>query len=837
MKRIAVFLCLIVLLFSLSAIGGAVHATVTFAAPELLARPTDTSITINVAPSANGQVYFQYGTATGVYAGQTDTATLTSGTPTNVVISGLTPDTQYYYRMASSSDGSSWTYGTEHSFHTQRSPGSAFTFTIIADSHMNGGGGNVALYQQTLKNVLADHPDFHFDLGDTFWMDGVTSATVANQRYLNQRSWMGAISQSVPIFVSVGNHEQEEAWHLDDTGNPATSPPVLSANARKKYFPNPIPDNFYAGNNDPYSYLIGDHLREDYYAWTWGDALFVVIDPYWYTTTKPYIGNAGGGESSDVGSGHRWDWTLGLQQFNWFKQTLEQSNAKFKFVLDHHMVGGAEDYVRGGANYANLVEWGGYNVGGTTWGWDANRPVSQWGSEPIHQIMVDNHVTAYFHGHDHLFAYESRDGVVYQEVPSPSMPGTPNSGYYNGPHTIKVLPSPGHLRVTVSPSQVMVDYIATSSDTVNYTYTIAPNSGNNPPAANNPPVANNQSVTINEDTATAITLTATDADNDPLTYSIGAQPTHGSLSGTAPNLTYTPAYNYNGPDSFTFKANDGKANSNVATVTITVNPVNDAPVANNQSVNINENTATAITLTANDVDSSTLTYSIETSPTRGTLSGTAPNVTYTPNNNYIGGDSFTFKANDGQLDSNTATVSIMVTAVNNPSTTTLNPNASGAQTGLYRGAGTSNWNACTTSDGDTSYVRWGGSNWTYDLYNLADPVSPTGTINSVTVYFEAMAVPAPTQPSAQTVIRIGTTNYYGGTSTTIGVGTTLTLTTSYATYSNTYLTKPGGGSWGWADINSLQAGVALRQATSGVQDPSRASHCTHVWVVVNYTSG
>jgi hypothetical protein len=668
MKKAAVLLLAIVFLSSLLPIGGEVHAAVTFAAPELLCRPTATSITVNVLPSANGHVYFQYGTEKGVYSGQTDTATLISGTPTDVVISGLTANTKYYYRMVSSSDGVNWVNGTEHSFQTQRATGSTFTFTIISDSHMNGGGGNVALYQQTLNNVLADHPDFHLDLGDTFWMDGVTSSTVANQRYLNQRSWMGAISQSVPIFVAPGNHDQEEAWHLDDTGNPATSTPVLGANARKKYFPNPVPDDFYSGNPDPYSFLAGDQLREDYYAWTWGDALFVVIDPYWYTTTKPYIGNAGGGESSDVGSGDRWDWTLGKTQYDWLKTTL-QTSAKYKFIFDHHPVGGAEDYVRGGAGPANLVEWGGYNEDGTTWGFDNKRP--GWGT-PIHQLMVANHVTAYFHGHDHLYAYEARDGVVYQEVPSPALTGSGLSSYYNNPYAIKALPSTGHLRVTVSPEKVTVDYVATSSDKVNYTYTIAPNSGNNPPAANNPPVANAQSVTTNEDTAQAITLTATDADNDPLTYSIAAQPTHGSLSGTAPNLTYTPALNYNGLDSFTFKANDGKADSNVATVTITVNPVNDPPVANAQSVTTNENTAKAITLTANDVDGDALTYSIVAQPTHGSLSGTAPNLTYTPAPNYTGSDSFTFKAYDGRLDSNTATVSITMSPTPSNSNLALN---------------------------------------------------------------------------------------------------------------------------------------------------------------------
>src|SRR5207253_8129484 len=99
------------------------------------------------------------------------------------------------------------------------------------------------------------------------------------------------------------------------------------------------------------------------------------------------------------------------------------------------------------------------------------------------------------------------------------------------------------------------------------------------------------------------------------TYSVVAGPTHGALSGTAPNLTYTPAANYNGADSFTFKANDGTVDSSAATVSITITAVNDAPVANDQAVTTNEDTAKAIVLTASDVDGDPLTYRIGAGPT------------------------------------------------------------------------------------------------------------------------------------------------------------------------------------------------------------------------------
>jgi hypothetical protein len=456
-----------------STIGSKAATTITFTAEELLERPTDTSITINIVPASTIEYHYQYGTAPGVYTWQTANATATGGQPHNVVISGLTANTHYYYRMRYHLPGETdWVERAEHSFWTQRAKGSTFTFTIVADSHMSGGGGNESLYVQALANVAAEHPDFHFDLGDTFWTDGVTTATVEAQRYVAQRQWMAAVGQSAPVFLAMGNHENEEGWNLDDSPSKA----LLNINARKLYYPQPIDDGFYSANNDTRAGIDGDGLREDYFAWEWGDALFVVIDPYQYTLVKPFAGTAGGEDNDESPIGDRWSWTLGEQQFNWFKATLAGSDAKYKFVFAHHPLGGLEDYVRGGAAAAHMFEWGGYNIDGTTWGFSTQRP--GWGDQPIHQLMVAYGVSAFFHGHDHVYAYEKRDGVVYQELPSPSMTGSGFSTYYsgaNGSYAIQVLPSPGHLRVTVTPTEATVDYIASSGGAVNYSYTIAPN--------------------------------------------------------------------------------------------------------------------------------------------------------------------------------------------------------------------------------------------------------------------------------------------------------------------------------------------------------------------------
>jgi Calcineurin-like phosphoesterase len=472
-SKLLIFLCTVIFLTGLCFAPGKVIA-VGFPGPELLGRPTGHSVTVNVVADAALQAYLEYGTSPGVYDHQTNTVNSQADEPIVAVIDGLASDTKYYYRMVySENGGSTWTERDEHSFRTQRPPGETFVFTVTSDSHVDILLGQPATWQQTLTNVANDHPDFHLDLGDTFAMDNVSSEAGARSAYLFQRSasFFGLIGHSAPIFLAVGNHEQEEGWHLGDNANPANTPPVWGTNARKRYFLNPVPDDFYSGNTDTYYAIDGNQLHEDYYAWTWGDALFVVLDPFWYTTTKPFMGNTGGGEPG-TGSGDRWDWTLGDNQYNWLKETLENSNAKYKFLFMHHPTGGTDDYIRGGAAAGTYCEWGGYNEDGITWGFTTRRP--GW-SEPVHQVLIDNHVSAVFHGHDHQFAYEIRDGIVYQELPAAGFSGNGFNDYATGQgYTIKALPSPGHLRVTVAPSQTTVAYVQTNGGGVAYSYTIDP---------------------------------------------------------------------------------------------------------------------------------------------------------------------------------------------------------------------------------------------------------------------------------------------------------------------------------------------------------------------------
>jgi lysophospholipase L1-like esterase len=179
-------------------------------------------------------------------------------------------------------------------------------------------------------------------------------------------------------------------------------------------------------------------------------------------------------------------------------------------------------------------------------------------------------------------------------------------------------------------------------------------------AVNDTPSATSQSLTNLEDTPFGITLLTTDPETTNLNYTILAPPQHGTLSGTPPHLIYTPATNYFGADSFTFIADDGALTSAVATVSLTILAVNDAPLAHSQSLTNNEDQPLAITLTGEDVENSPLTFQIVSPPAHGALTGIPPNLTYTPATNYFGADSFTFVASDGALTSAVATVSLTI---------------------------------------------------------------------------------------------------------------------------------------------------------------------------------
>jgi hypothetical protein len=186
------------------------------------------------------------------------------------------------------------------------------------------------------------------------------------------------------------------------------------------------------------------------------------------------------------------------------------------------------------------------------------------------------------------------------------------------------------------------------------------------PAPNARPLAITQSINLNEDSEATIVLGGSDEDNDTLSFAITRSPTNGTLSGTAPNLSYRPSANFNGSDSFDYCVHDGKIESETVTVLVEVTAVNDTPVASPLTFTLAEGASQAVELQATDADNDNLTYSITVQPTRGQLIGTPPSLQYLPNPGATGADSFGYQANDGKLTSAQATVTLTIIPKNNP---------------------------------------------------------------------------------------------------------------------------------------------------------------------------
>jgi hypothetical protein len=335
----------------------------------------------------------------------------------------------------------------ERTFHTARSPGSGFVFTIQGDSHPERFKSQFdpGLYSRTLTTALNDQPDFHITLGDDFSVDTLDPVTI-NQaqvaaRYTLQRPFLGIIGASAPVFLTNGNHEQAARYLLDGTANNVA---VWAQNSRNLYFTQPYPNDFYSGNSELVPFV---GLLKNYFAWTWGDALFCVIDPYWESPVA--VDNVFGGSNK---RSNMWDVSHGDAQYQWLKKTLESSGAKYKFVFAHHILGTG----RGGVELAGLWEWGGKDTSGT-YLFTQQRPA--W-PDPIHQLFVKNKVSIFFQGHDHIWVHQNLDGVTYQTI---SEPADPFYTLYNSEAYIagERFPNSGYTRVSVNPSQVKVEYVRT----------------------------------------------------------------------------------------------------------------------------------------------------------------------------------------------------------------------------------------------------------------------------------------------------------------------------------------------------------------------------------------
>lgn len=396
----------------------------------ILGNTSTSSVSLNIMPYDNYTGFISYGLDDNSLT-TVPNFSLEKGKPYVLNINNLQPNKEYiYYFNYKTSASSAFTKSSKFRFRTQKSASQSFSFAIIADSHIDI-NSDTLVYRNTLKNIANQNNDFLVDLGDTFMTDKYGSTyTDALGQYVAQRYYFGSVCNNLPLYFTAGNHDGE-------VGQKNSAMTSWSLTQRKLYYP-----------------VLSS---QNYYSWEWGNALFIVLDPF--TNTPAQGGN------------DAWLRTLGKTQYDWLEQTLKNSTKKFKFVFIHNLVGGvdADGQARGGAESAPFFEWGGKSSSRVD---EFSTKRSGW-EMPIHQLLKKYNVDVVFHGHDHVYAKQSYDGIVYQCVQQPSLKRFENLSYattygYNL-GIIKYIP--GNLKLTVNANEAKVEYISYLNTLID-TYTI-----------------------------------------------------------------------------------------------------------------------------------------------------------------------------------------------------------------------------------------------------------------------------------------------------------------------------------------------------------------------------
>jgi len=376
-----------------------------------LVRTSATSVSINVTSTSAGKAYIEYGYAKTKYTGKTATLNLIKAAATTFTIDGLKAETKLYYRVRYALGTKTTFSALAQSSATTPKVSEEYVFAVQADPHMDQASSE-SVYNSTISQIVKSNPAFLMDLGDIFMTDKLQDKSDASirQRYTYMKSFYDKLN-GIPLYFTLGNHDGELGYSKFNTKS-----------YRKEYFPE----------------QTGDLA---YYSFTSPGALHIVLDIFTYTTSSP----------KDDG----WQWTLGKTQYDWLKNTLENSTAQHKFVYVHHLLyGNAQS--RGGVEIAKFNEWGGKNRDGSE-GFAANRP--GW-AKPVHQLLVENGVDFVFKGHDHLYVKQELDGIIYQTLPQPSHPGDKvNSAIEYGYLSGKVVGGSGFLKLTTNSSSIKVDFI------------------------------------------------------------------------------------------------------------------------------------------------------------------------------------------------------------------------------------------------------------------------------------------------------------------------------------------------------------------------------------------
>ncbi len=349
---------------------------------------------------------------------------------------GVRYDFQILDASSGSSDVDSLPVLYVGSGNTQRPTGQAYSFALLSDSHIGydlsySNQGDPTVLSAVGDQIALLRPDFVANLGDLldFHQFGFNapppSGDITRGAYLNYRDSLGEALAFAPHFNVIGNWEGEN-------GNYPAETIQWSRDARMLYMPGPTPT----------TYPLGGGQWQDYYAFTWGDVTFFVLNVMTYTPTEHLLSTSGG----DVD-----DWTLGTEQLAWFDGAVKAADTRWKFVLIHHAVGGSAGdeanarYGRGGGLAAQVGE-----------------------QAIVHQLMKDHGVQIFFYGHDHVFVDMTVDGIHYTEPGSAGAPwkfGTEETGY------VEYWSESGWAQVDVSPETVHVTFLSNLGAAL-YDYTL-----------------------------------------------------------------------------------------------------------------------------------------------------------------------------------------------------------------------------------------------------------------------------------------------------------------------------------------------------------------------------
>ena len=370
-----------------------------FGLPSMLGRPTQTSVTLNLVTGERAVAcYLEYGKVKGKDVKdwiRTETVNLAAGSVGEIKIQNLLPDSLYNYRLYGSLKDEDYKVVTSKSFRTQRTESVPFSFAIASDSHLTPfHQDRLDILTQVSSTVLTKKPEFMFLLGDNIQTFSSHGGPMTEERfgpilYSILRKGLGELPESVPVFVANGNWEGENGWHSEKER-------AWARQARMAFMPAPNEDTYPEGGN----------RDEDFFGFTWGDVLCLVLNVTGYTPVDHVLG-------SSVGKPD--DWTLGDKQKSWLYEQLSGSKARWKLLFMHHTVGGnaGDDmnsrYGRGGGRAAKTGE-----------------------QALVHDWMLKFGVNALFYGHDHVFTDIEVDGIHYVCVGSAGAPWkftTAETGY------------------------------------------------------------------------------------------------------------------------------------------------------------------------------------------------------------------------------------------------------------------------------------------------------------------------------------------------------------------------------------------------------------------------